>query len=173
MSGNNESKTQYVADKLKELDEQIDGIERAYSLYTVVHNQEIDNLINMSDRELDKLTPDECMKASFSCLQYSIVIQKAINRAKAVKSYCSRNLGLIVAKEYGNYKGEKYMPFEVIKAKVVLSNSYASKLDEYVNQQDLKLSTLEDMVKHAQNMSFIFKNLSYSKKGERYVHESY
>lgn len=173
MSGNNESKQQYVANKLQEIDDQIDAIEKTFGLYTVLHNPNIDNILNISEDELDKLTSDECNLYGFACVQYCLSVQKNINRAKAIRGYLTKQLDLLIAKEYSNYKTDKFTPYEIVKNSVINGNGYALKINEHIMNQEIKISSLEDIIKHAQNMTMMFKNLSFTKKGEHYVHGSY
>lgn len=170
MSGQPESKKQFVEIKIESLNEQIDAIEKQFGLYTIVHNPNIDNILNISEDELDKLTSDECNLYGFSCVQYCMSIQKNINRAKAVRNYLNRHMSLLVAKEYPQYKSDKYSTYELVKDNVINGNEYARYIHDYILNQDIKITSLEDIIKHAQNMTMMFKNLSFTKRGERDVY---
>lgn len=157
----------YVNEKIKELEETIDKIEAQARLTYVIGGKEIDEILLYSNEQLDKLTPEECDRCSFLCLQYVIELQKKINRSKTIKGWAWKNIDVIIGQEYNNYHSPKdYCPADVIKNKIIADNSYAKKLFSVAQEQDITIDILYDMTKHVTQMSLVLKNMGYNKKVE-------
>lgn len=157
--------TSYVDEKLKELETELDRIESEARLSYVIGGKEIDDILLYSEEQLDKLTPDECDRASFLCLQYVVELQKKINRSRAIKGWANKKIDIVIGTQYNNYYKQFY-PVEVIKNSIIADNSFAKRLYEVVQDQDSIIDTLSDMTKHITQMSLVLKNMGYNKKAE-------
>lgn len=159
----------YVDGKVKELEAKIDDLENSARLTYVIGGKEIDEILLYSNEQLDKLTPEECDRASFLCLQYVVELQKKVNRSRSIKGWASKNIDLIIGQEFDNYRTD-FCPADIVKNKIISDNSYAKRLFGVIQEQDITIDTLYEMTKHVTQMSLILKNMGYNKKAE---HESY
>lgn len=158
--------TDYVLGRVKEVETKISDIENVGRYQYVIGCAEIENILNYTETQLSKLTSEECDINSYQCAQYLIELQRRINKAKTIKNWSNENLSIVIAREYTNYKTDKFTPYEVVKYSVIGDNSYAKKLHEVIQEQDIIISSTYDIIKHVTMIANTFKNLSYSKKGE-------
>lgn len=156
----------YIGGKVKELETKIENVENICRYQFVIGCADIESIINYTDEQLSKLTPEECDTNQYLCIQYLIELQKKLNKAKTIKNWANENLNIVVAKEYNNYKSDKYTPHDIVKYNVISGNIYAKKLHEIIQDNEVVISSLYDITKHIGTMINTFKCLSYSKKGE-------
>lgn len=157
--------TNYVDEKLKELEADLDKIESEARLAYVIGGKEIDDILLWSEDQLEKLTPEECDRCAFLCLQYVIELQKKVNRARAIRNWANKKIDIVVGQEYTNYY-KQYYPVDVIRASIIADNSFAKRLQEVAQSQETIVESLSDMTKHVTQLSLTLKNMGYNKKAE-------
>lgn len=65
----------------------------------------------LSKDELDKFSPESCDEAALELMQYSIFLQREINRERARMNWCETYINHAVAPHWDKY--DKYLPKEV------------------------------------------------------------
>jgi hypothetical protein len=155
-------KDDYVSGRVKELEVQLDDIEQTAGLKNCVQNIEAERLLGLSESDIDKMTAEECANAKYLLLQHSLVIQKRINRAIAVKNWADRGVTVIIAKTYNNL--DKFMTYELKKETCALNDGFASRLREISVEQQQVIDSLNYMGQAITAVANSFQTLFMAKK---------
>lgn len=158
MSGEND----YVDNRIKNIETQIEDIERSVGLKDIVYNVEAERLLGLSETDLDKMTAEECVNAKYILLQHALVIQKKLNRAITIKNWCERAITVILSKEYNNI--DNFMTYEVKRESVVLGNGYASRLKDISVEQQQIIDVLSHLSMSISSIANSFQTLYMSKR---------
>jgi hypothetical protein len=65
----------------------------------------------LSKDELDKYSPENCDEAALELMQYSIFLQREINRERARLNWCDAYIHNAIASQWNSY--DKYIPKEI------------------------------------------------------------
>lgn len=152
----------YVNKRISNLEIELDDIERQIGLKDIVHNIEAERLLSLSEKELDKMTPDECANAKYILLQHSLVIQKKINRATSIKNWCERCITVILAKTYLSV--DKFMTYEVKRETAALNDAYANRLKDISLEQQQIIDSLNYIGQAITAVANSFQTLFIAKK---------
>lgn len=151
----------YVTTKLEDFTTRVDNLELKIGLKHLVHNPEAEQLLSLSENELDKMTAGECANAKYILLQFALSIQKTINRATAIKNWANRNIDVIVSKKYFDYN--EFLRIEYRRQCVINDDSYAAKLAEISNEHQAVIDSLSYIAQAANNLSSSFQTLFMAK----------
>lgn len=165
MTGKEESKNQYVENKIKGIHEQIDALEKIYGLHSIVYDREIDKLLNYTWNDLENFTPNECVQYCYILNQYILSLKLSINRYKSLKLFCLNALNLVFSSDWENCK-LPFNPVEITKYSIIKGNEYAKVLNQYIQEYDINIQTFDGIVDSVNKISDTFKNMSYTKKQE-------
>lgn len=165
MSGKEELKSQYVDDKIKDFESQIEALEKYYGLSNIYVNPEIETMISFTWNDLDTMTPEECSKTIHSMYQYAISVQVKLNKYKSLRNFCLNALNLVISSEFEQYK-QAFTPADVTRYLIMKHNSYAFELNKYVQKYEMNIQVFENMIHLIENLSNTFKHMSYIKKNE-------
>lgn len=91
---------------------------------------DIENWINMSQEDLDLLSPDDCVFISFKILRHTIHLQSKASKIKSLLDHLNYYFRKVLAPEAVNYKGS----WENVEALAINGNAWLS---------DLKVKILE------------------------------
>ena len=152
----------YVSKRVADVEVQLDDIERAVGIRDVVHNPEAEKYLSLSETQLEKMTAEECANAKYILVQHAVAIQKKLNRATAIKTWCDRGVTVILARTYGNIDG--FMTYEVKRETVALNDAYASRLREIAVEQQEIIDTLNYMGQAINGVANSFQTLFTSKR---------
>jgi hypothetical protein len=165
MSGNDESKNQYVENKIQSIHEQIDALEKTYGLHTITPDPDINDILNFSWNEIENFTPSECIQNCYTINQYLLNLKLKINRYKSLRQFCLNAMNLVISSEYKNFKIE-FAPIELTRYSIIKNNDYANVLNKYIQEYETNIQSLDGVIELVQKISDIFKNMSYVKKQE-------
>jgi hypothetical protein len=116
-------------------------------------------LLNLSRREMEAMTPQQCGEAALMLGGFSFYIQRAFNRETARVKWADSNLKKMLAGQESQFRGSWDSQFY----QAVNQDDYAKKmlkLRDYAKQRELRLTYLGTSIK---NMSDLFVNLQRAK----------
>jgi hypothetical protein len=163
MSGEKTSENQYITDKIDKLNEQIDALKKQYGLLSIVFDEKIEDIINFSWNEIEKLTPSECLQYSYMLNQYALCLTSKINGFKSVKRFCLNALNLVISSNYKNFKVD-YSAGDVTKYLIIKNDAYAKVLNEKILELEINIETLESLIPIINNINNTYKSMSYIKR---------
>lgn len=151
-------------DKLKDFEKILDEYTNGIGLSSIRYNNECEQIIFMSQKELESLTPQECNVNAFTLSQYALYIKKEYNRNYTRKKWAERHLDLIVASQASSY--DKYTKYDVIRSNIINSDTAAGTLHNIILHAESRCSELEGLHFNIESMAEKISKLSYSNRRE-------
>jgi len=161
MNGNLES-------KIAKLEETLNEYDKKFALSKIAVNPEIELILSLTNENIKALPINDCLSYSFLLAQFSLSIQKEVNRQNAKLKWLENELSSIVAKNFNNY-GDKYTKFEVKTSLIINDNEYAKAINEYILDSKIKIEELNFISSSANKLSEILKESAKVKKAEYYA----
>lgn len=90
-------------------------------------NDKFEKVMSISSEELLSLTYEECFAHANELINYSIFLQKLIDRLKTLISHIESEINKVVAANWANY--DKYLPADVKRQTVINDNSYLQNIE--------------------------------------------
>lgn len=163
MSGEKPSENQYIAEKIDNVNKQIEALKKQYGLDSIVFDERVEDIINFSWNEIEKLTPAECLQYSYILNQYVLCLVSKINGYKSVKRFCLNALNLVISSNYKNYKVD-YSAGDITKYLIIKNDAYAKVLNDMILELDINIETLEPLIPIINNINTTYKSMSYIKR---------
>lgn len=159
MSG--DDKSAYVASRIKELEDKIEKELKNDRLYGFIYDVKAEEYMNLSSRDLDKMTPSECASAAYTLSQYAMYIRIRANKIRAVKTWAEKSLSMLATKynkEFGQYDHRDYkIEF------MAVNDSYGVELFKIITDLTALSNTYYGLSEDINKMSDTLKNLGISK----------
>lgn len=147
-------KRDYVDQQMNGTVERLESLSKTLLLDGININPEVEKFLSLREDDLGKLTPAELSIGEYIVSAHSLVIQRKINRALAIKGWALKCLESIVAKTYKDFDG--MMKYEIRKASVAISDEYAGRLNEIVRDQE---AVVDDLTYLSQSLTHISNSL--------------
>jgi len=167
MSGERELENQYITKKIDEVEKQIEALKIQYGLNNITFDTEIENILNYSWNELEKLTPMECLRYTYIINQYLTALRLSISKYKSIRNFCKNAFNIVVSQEYKNFKIDYSSP-EITIYSIVRNNAYAKVLNERIVEIETNIEMLEPIIPVITNTLNVFKNMSYIKREQEH-----
>jgi hypothetical protein len=152
----------YVDEKISNIEVQMEDIEQQLGLRDLVTNPEVERLLSLTESDLEKMTAEECAHAKYILLQHSLVVQKKVNRATAIKNWCEQCITVILAKNIADV--DQFMTYELKRATIVKNNSYGERLREISLEQQQTIDSLNFIAQAISNLATSFNTIYSSKR---------
>ncbi len=163
MSGENESKTQTIDERLGNIDELLSQYESALGIPKAfkINTQKVQEYLQMDRDEIKSLSTEDCSEISFALSQASFYIQKEHNKENAKFNWADAQINGLIAAKVGEYKGYS---FEERKLKAITDNAAAMKLQKIKVEAKLRIDRLNGMSAQLQYMSKTMNDLKFAKR---------
>lgn len=139
MSGEEELK---VEDAWKKVNDVVQEYLSSLGVNKIQYNPEVEEVLNLTRSQIRNMQDVELRENSFLLSQYSLFVQREINRHYAQLEWANQNLNALVGKYASNY-GTQYTKWEEKYAMIVSDNAYAKSLFQMVKQASLRVKNLE------------------------------
>lgn len=151
MNGSIELQT--TKEQVEQWDKVLDEYESSIGLgkYSDVHNfaeSELNEYFTMSRDAIEKLTPEDCAQISYRLAQYSLFLQRTLNREIARHNWAESTSKETIADEINNYKGYGFVEKSLQAIKHNDKASALAKIQKYAKQRMDRLSYLANSVKN-------------------------
>jgi hypothetical protein len=150
--------------RLDERNTLLDNIEKQLGLIALpkepnLDKNEINKIMELSRTELEALSTEDCEYGSYLVSQYSMFVQRHINRLNAIKIWAENELKQIVASAFDTHTG----PWEMREPKIVNENSAAKKLKDMSIFAEQQLARLDNIPRRLDALSSRLDGLKFSK----------
>lgn len=96
--------------------------------------------LHFDHEDIQKMSYDECMEWAVEIRSFAMMIQKAINRQTAYRTWLEAKITLAIANDLQNYEG--YYSFDQRRSVAIVNNEYAKQLEEMRINVQMKLDML-------------------------------
>lgn len=111
---------------------------------------------------LDKLDQATCANISYRLIQYSLYIQRCLNREKAKSKTLLNRINKIIAPLIGNYNTRS--GWDLQRAAAISDNDAAAKLNSAINESEARQERLEFVATGIKNLADQMKTIQFSKR---------
>lgn len=144
---------QTTKEQVDQWDKVLDEYESSIGLgkYSDVHNfteSELNEYFTMSRDMIEKLTPEDCAQISYRLAQYSLFLQRTLNREIARHNWAESTAKETIADEINNYKGYGFVEKSLQAIKHNDKAAALTKIQKYAKQRMDRLSYLANSVKN-------------------------
>ena len=156
-------------EELAEWDMLLDQYENGIGLPTykasVLSEEELNTYMVMTRDELEKLTPEDCAQIAYRLGQFSLHIQRTINREIARYNWAEETTKETIADEINNYKGYGYVEKAYQAIKHNDKASALNKIKKYAKQRSDRLSYLANGLKNLSDILISIQRIKGAKNG--------
>lgn len=152
-----------VDSRLKQTEQLLDEYDKAFRLNQVNISPDIDNILNLKEEVISRFSREECYAKAFILAQFSLALQKEINREKAKNKWANHNLIIVLGKEYNNY-GSDYVKTDVKIGMLVNGNEYAKSLNRIALESSIRIEEFDYIAARVNTMSNILQDFGRSKR---------
>lgn len=151
-------------DAVQEWDKVLDEYESSIGFGSYSSNifseDELNLYFQMPRNQIEKLTPEECAEISMRLGQFSLHIQRTINRELARFNWAEEMIKETIADELNNYKGYGYVEKSIQAIKHNDKASALNRIKRYAKQRSDRLQYIANSIK---NLSDIMLTVSKTK----------
>jgi uroporphyrinogen-III decarboxylase len=158
MSQNSSGEKSLVDKRLEETVAYIDKQYAAFKLNEIVVDESVVSYLNMSEKELYALSPEELAIAELKLHSYAFAIQKFCNQATTIKNWADKCIGRVVAAKYSDYN--QFTKYEVIRCLVIKTDTHAAALDKIVEENELIINQFMYLSQTVQHVADAFGKLA-------------
>lgn len=124
------------------------------------NSTEADRLLNLTSEERRRMTPEECLDAEYTLLNYVVYISMMCDRLYAKASFAKDTLRRTVAKLSDRYEGYTYQEREI---KTIANDDNARLLDRARAELEMKKNALYNHCKWVADIARNFNSLAHNK----------
>lgn len=167
MSGNEESKLT-VKEKLAAFEKAIDKHEAELPLlFPKCSAVEIEKALNLTEEDLKVMSDEDCAISAHTLSQYSLYLQKDINRNTTRANWARDNLNTLLAKSKDQY-GDKWTKHEMKLAALCKGDSEAIALHDVLKHAEARITSLNNITMHISLICNTLLGLKSSKRRQQY-----
>lgn len=168
MSGENESKKLTVKEQLAAFEKSLDEYEGRISLlFPKCQPIVIEQALNLTDSDIAMMDEEECGIKAHALAQYSLYLQKELNRNNIRINWAKEKLNALLGQKYDSY-GDKYTKYEAKLAMLCADNAYAAELNNIVLHAQARTTAINNVTMHISLICSTLTGLQNSKRGKRY-----
>jgi len=145
-----------------QLDEILDEYEKQHGLNFPIVTEDMSGYLNMSRDYIESLDRDERSLIALRLAQYSLYVQKLINRERARVSFCDATIRSICARDWVNY--DKYFQYDIRVAAIALENEVIKKILKIKNHAQVRVLDLENIPFTIKHISDILMRSNYGRE---------
>lgn len=152
------------SERLREFEDVLDDYNSKVGVDKIVYNDEVEDVLFMSEEQLKNLDQMGCNEYSYLLAQYSAVLTTYYNRNSVRFFWAENELNKIIASQYSNYSSGKFDKYELIKFKIINADSAAAALNNIIQASYARKLELDSLSHKMEMMSKILSNVSRGKK---------
>jgi hypothetical protein len=122
--------------------------------------EELNEYLTMDRNVLEKLSPEDCAQISYRLAQFSLHIQRTLNRENARLNWAEETIKETIADDINNYKGYGYLEKSSQAIKHNEKATALNKIKKYAKQRSDRLTYISSCVK---NLSDILLSINKTK----------
>ena len=122
--------------------------------------KELNEYLTMNRNVLEKLLPEDCAQISYRLAQFSLHVQRTLNRENARHNWAEETIKETIADEINNYKGYGYIEKSSQAIKHNDKASSLNKIKKYAKQRSDRLTYISSCIK---NLSDIMLSIQKTK----------
>lgn len=119
----------------------------------------VDEYLNMTEEELDKLNKEACVYGQYLITQYAISLSRKLNTLKGKLSVNKRTFDRYLSKYVCDEN--KYFNYDTLRAKACASDSDLRCMDNEICKIESLIQEYDGIVVKLEKMSQIFRDLSF------------
>jgi hypothetical protein len=123
--------------------------------------------MNMAEKEMRGLTPEDCSEAAAVLAQMAFNVQKEYNFHSSLAGRIRAAINRMISKEVARMVGSSY---EERRQKAITGDDVTSQLDFKAAEHQMKADSLGFLAKHIESVANKFTELGKTKRGSRYDH---
>lgn len=155
----------FVENKIADLKKRLSDYENNVGIRTREDNKSAEQYLVLTKEQLQKMTAEECGYIAYELVQFSIHVQKNINKELAIVNFCRENIKRTIANDLPQIKAYH---FEEKKMLAIRHNSHADILHKIEIQAQARVDTLSFITDKIKLLVEVLKNIQYTKKGTKY-----
>ena len=110
-------------------------------------SEEINHYLSMNRNEIEKLTPEDCAQIAYRLGQYSLYVQRTINREIARYNWSEEKIKEVICDELNNYKGYGYIEKSSQAIKHNEKANILNNIKKYAKQRSDRLAYIANGIK--------------------------
>lgn len=120
----------------------------SYEMHNKFSDDELNLYFTMNRDSIEKLTPEDCAQIAMRLSQYSLFIQRTLNREIARHNWAEETIKETIADEINNYKGYGYIEKSLQAIKHNDKANSLNKIKKYAKQRMDRMSYIANNVKN-------------------------
>jgi len=161
--------TKTTKEELQDWDRILDEYESTIGLpkyaSSILSEEELSKYLSMNRDELEKFTPEDCGQISYRLSQFSLHIQRTINREIARSNWAEENIKITIADDINTYKGYGYIEKSYQAIKHNEKANALNKIKIYAKQRVDRLSYIANSVKNLSDILIAIQKIKMVKHG--------
>lgn len=144
-------------------DEILDKFESDTGLPTNIlpgSKEEFQSYLSMDTTHLDKLDYKECANISYRLIQFSIYVQRCLNREKAKSKILVKKINTMIASRIDEYRGS----WDIQRCAAIADNTAATALSSELTESEARQERLEFVASGFKNLADQMKTIQFSKR---------
>jgi hypothetical protein len=127
---------------------------------TLDNIDEYKTYLSMNITQLDKLDIRDCANISYRLSQFSLYIQRSLNREKAKCKIIKNKINKIIAPNINQYSGS----WDLQRVSAIMDNDVSESLNEEFIESEAKQESLEYISSAIKELANHMKNLQFAKR---------
>lgn len=132
---------------------------------SILPESELNQYLTMNRDELEKLCPEDCGQISYRLAQFSLFLQRTINREIARLNWAEENIKITIADEINTYKGYGYLEKSNQAIKHNEKAGSLNKIKIYAKQRVDRLSYMANSIKNLSDILIAIQKIKMVKHG--------
>lgn len=151
-------------ENMENLDKILDEYEQKIGLPQLKEStySDIEDYLNMSRDELEKLTPEACGEIQYRLKAYSVYLGRIYNKEIARVNWAENLIYSVVAKDIGQYSG--YGGAKIQLAQAIKGNEYAAELERIRIYAQQRANRLNFVATSIRDLADTLRGIAYDKK---------
>lgn len=154
-----------VKDRLATFQKQIvDYLTEAGVVYPNTDKEECEVLLSVDVPQMDSWDASYCLLNANRLFQYAMVLQKEMNRHKAIYEWSNNLVQKGVAEEIKTLE-QSYLKYESKFEQCIIGNNFLQAADKCRRHAQTRVDLLTDLAKDVRSQASCMQNLSFIKRG--------
>lgn len=122
--------------------------------------EEFRSYLNMDITVLEKLSQQQCANIAYRLVQFSVYIQRCLNREKAKSKTLTKKIDSIIGPKINQYSG----PWNLQRASAILDDDAAKALNSEIIESEARQERLEFVASGIKNLADQMKSIQFAKR---------
>ncbi len=163
MSG--ENKSQKFEERLEEFHKVLKQYTDGIGLNNIFYNSDVEVFLKLRKKQLQGLSIEDCSEGAYLLSQYSLFLQKELNKQKVRIMWANKHLDRIVANH--ELSSNTYIKYDLLRQKVVNGDSAASALNGIIVHATARATEVEGLMVNISQMAKYLSQLEFIKRNRK------